>query len=162
GDQRQSQGSVAPSHRRSRRSTRRWHGRHRSADRILPPPDGQLRHSAIRHAAHRRLRDPQHTRRIAGPTCRSPTRCLESERQPPAAVRTLQDIYSKSMERVSFTLVMLSIAGAMALLIGIVGLYGVISYAVSQRRREIGIRMALGAPQRDMAQMFIRSGVMLA
>jgi ABC-type lipoprotein release transport system permease subunit len=59
----------------------------------------------------------------------------------------------------SFALVMLAIAGAMALVPGVVGIYGVISYSVSQRTREIGIRMALGAPQRDVIRMFLWHGL---
>jgi ABC-type antimicrobial peptide transport system permease subunit len=57
---------------------------------------------------------------------------------------------------------MLGIAGAMALLLGVAGIYGVISYAVSQRTREIGIRMALGAQRGDVTRMFVRSGLGLA
>jgi len=79
-----------------------------------------------------------------------------------ASVQTMQEIYSRSMASTSFTLVMLAIAGAMALLLGIIGIYGVIAYAVSQRRREIGIRMALGAQQRELRRMFLGNGVVLA
>jgi len=81
---------------------------------------------------------------------------------PLANVRTLQEIYDKSLARTSFTLVLLAIAGVMALLIGMVGIYGVISYAVSQRRREIGIRLALGARSRELAHIFIAQGFVLA
>jgi putative ABC transport system permease protein len=81
---------------------------------------------------------------------------------PVASVRTMQDIYDHSLSRTSFTLTMLGIAAAMALLIGLIGIYGVISYAVSQRRREIGIRLALGAQQRELKGMFVRSGLTLA
>ena len=77
-------------------------------------------------------------------------------------VRTLQDLYDQSMARTSFTLVLLAIAGAMALVLGIVGIYGVIAYAVSQRTREIGIRMALGAQAAGLRQMFVRQGLLLA
>ena len=66
------------------------------------------------------------------------------------------------MARTSFTLVMLAIAGAMALLLGIVGIYGVIAYSVSQRTREIGIRMALGAQRGEIVGMFVRSGLLFA
>jgi predicted permease len=81
---------------------------------------------------------------------------------PLAQVQTLGDLYSRSMARTSFMLAMLGIAGAMALLMGVVGIYGVISYAASQRRREAGIRLALGAPKRDVERMFVRRGLTLS
>jgi len=81
---------------------------------------------------------------------------------PLAAVRTMQEIYSQSLARTSFTLVMLGIAGSMALVIGIIGIYGVISYTVSQRTREIGIRLALGAEKDRIFQMVIGQGLRLA
>ena len=81
---------------------------------------------------------------------------------PLASVRTMQEIYDQSMARTSFTLVMLAIAGAMALVLGIIGIYGVISYAVSQRTREIGIRLALGAQPGELKRMFVRHGLVLA
>ena len=81
---------------------------------------------------------------------------------PLANVRTLQEIYEKSLARTSFALVMLAIAGGMALLLGIAGIYGVISYAVSQRRREIGIRVALGARPGQVTRLFVGQGLWLA
>ena len=81
---------------------------------------------------------------------------------PLANIRTLEEIYNKSMARTSFILVMLAIAGAMALVLGLVGIYGVISYSVSQRTREIGIRMALGARHQQVSAMFVRHGLLLA
>jgi predicted permease len=80
---------------------------------------------------------------------------------PVAAISTMQDIYGQSMARTSFTLVMLAIAGTMAFALGILGIYGVISYAVSQRTREIGIRMALGANKSGLVWMFVRSALAL-
>ena len=81
---------------------------------------------------------------------------------PLAEVTTLQALYEKSLARTSFTLVLLAIAGAMAMLIGLVGIYGVISYSVKQRTREIGIRMALGAERRTLAGLFVGHGLLLA
>jgi len=80
----------------------------------------------------------------------------------PVSSQTMRDVYDRSLARTSFTLVMLAIAASMALLLGVVGIYGVISYAVSQRRREIGIRAALGAQQGELKGTFVRHGLVLA
>jgi predicted permease len=81
---------------------------------------------------------------------------------PVAGVRTLDEIQSSSMAQTSFALVMLGIAAGVALLLGVVGIYGVISYVATQRTREIGIRMALGAGGRDVRDLFLRQGLVLA
>jgi predicted permease len=80
---------------------------------------------------------------------------------PLAEVHTLQYFYDRSLARTSFTLIMIGIAGSMAVLLGVVGLYGVIAYSVSQRKREIGIRMALGAQTKVLTNMFVRHGLIL-
>jgi len=80
---------------------------------------------------------------------------------PLAEMRTLGDIYDRSMSRTSFTLVMLAIAGAMALLLGLVGIYAVMSSSVSQRTREIGIRIALGAQRRQVIAPILRYSLAL-
>jgi putative ABC transport system permease protein len=80
---------------------------------------------------------------------------------PLAEVRTLDDFYRKSLARTSFTLVLLIVAAVMALILGSVGIYGVLAYTISQRRREIGIRMALGAQTTEVAAMFVRYGMLL-
>jgi putative ABC transport system permease protein len=81
---------------------------------------------------------------------------------PLADVKTLESVYDRSLARTSFTLLLLAIAGGMALLLGVIGIYGVISYSVSQRTREIGIRLALGAPLQDVTGMFVRHGLVLS
>ena len=80
----------------------------------------------------------------------------------PVSPRTMREVYDQSLARTSFTLVMLAIAASMALLLGVVGIYGVISYVVSQRRREIGIRAALGAQRGELKRTFVRHGLALA
>jgi ABC-type antimicrobial peptide transport system permease subunit len=80
---------------------------------------------------------------------------------PIAQVTTLEEPYRRSMARTAFTLLMLAVAGTMALLLGMCGIYGVISYAVSQRRREIGIRLALGAPLPAVRRLFVRRGLVM-
>jgi len=81
---------------------------------------------------------------------------------PVARVRTLQEYVDRSMARTSFTLIMLGIAAAVALFLGSVGIYGVISYVVSQRTREIGVRMAMGAETVDVSRMVLRQALTLA
>jgi predicted permease len=77
------------------------------------------------------------------------------------SVQTMRDVSEKSFAQTSFALVMLSIAGGMALLLGVIGIYGVLAYTVSQKRREIGIRLALGAQQTEVRRMFVFQGLAL-
>jgi hypothetical protein len=80
---------------------------------------------------------------------------------PLARVRTLNDVYLQSMEQTSFALILLAAAGAMALTLAIVGVYGVLAYAVARRRREVGIRLALGAEPKALKWLFVRRGLLL-
>lgn len=80
---------------------------------------------------------------------------------PLARVRTLDDFYRQSMAQTSFALVLLGIAGAMALTLAIVGVYGILAYTVGQRWHEVGIRLALGAEPTALKWMFVRKGLIL-
>lgn len=81
---------------------------------------------------------------------------------PLAKADTLETFYNRSLARTSFTLLLLAIAGSMALVLGLVGIYGVVSYSVSQRTREIGIRIALGAQAGQVTTGFIRNGLIMS
>jgi ABC-type antimicrobial peptide transport system permease subunit len=81
---------------------------------------------------------------------------------PVALERTMQDLYADSLARTQFALVMLAIAGSMALALGLLGIYGVVAYVVAQRSREIGIRLALGAQRRQVRTMFLQQGLRLS
>jgi putative ABC transport system permease protein len=80
---------------------------------------------------------------------------------PVTIVRTMQEVYDASMAQTSFVLVMLAIAAFMALTLGLIGIYGVVAYAVARRTREVGVRLALGAQQRELRHMFLRHAFVL-
>jgi ABC-type antimicrobial peptide transport system permease subunit len=81
---------------------------------------------------------------------------------PLADVRTVAELQDRDMARTSFAMVMLAIAAAVALLLGVVGVYGVLAYVAARRTREVGIRMALGARRADVRGLFVRHGLRLA
>lgn len=79
-----------------------------------------------------------------------------------AQIRTLQDLLDRSSSQMAFTMVLLAIAAAVALTLGLIGIYGVMSYIVSQRTAEIGVRLALGAAPGSVARMIVRQGGLVA
>jgi len=81
---------------------------------------------------------------------------------PLTGVRTMSDIIDASLAQPTFTVTLLAIAAGIALVLGVVGLYGVISYIVTQRTAEIGVRLALGARPARVCAMVLRQGVTVA
>jgi hypothetical protein len=77
------------------------------------------------------------------------------------SVQTLDELYARSMARADMALLLLAVTGALALALGVIGVYSVVGYTVAQRRREIGVRLALGAQRAAVRWMFVRGGLLL-
>lgn len=82
--------------------------------------------------------------------------------QPLRDVKTMDEVFSESISQTRFSMFMLNIFAAAALALSCIGLYGLIAYSIAQRTREIGIRFALGARQRDVLAMVLKQGLKLA
>ena len=79
-----------------------------------------------------------------------------------AQVRTMQDTLDQASAQMAFTMVLLVIAASVALMLGVIGIYGVMSYVVTQRTGEIGVRLALGAEPANVSRMIVRQGALVA
>jgi len=104
------------------------------------------------------IRDPRST--VPAETIRVAVRAI-SQDMPIGSVRSMTEVIDRSVVQFSFTMLTLGIAAAVALLLGAIGLYSVLSYAVSLQTREIGVRLALGAPQGRVMRAIVARGAVI-